>query len=55
VSAWGPLPSEAADGSSALKELEKAIETMGKEGKIQDMEKAYNELEEELGKIKNLF
>ena len=31
------------------------IESMGKKGKIQDMEKAYNELEEELGKIKNLF
>lgn len=31
------------------------IEIMGKEGKIQDIEKAYNELEEELGKIKNLF
>jgi len=31
------------------------IEGMGKKDKIQDIEKAYNELEEELGKIKNLF
>ena len=31
------------------------MEDMGKEGKIQDIEKAYNKLEEELGKIKNLF
>ena len=31
------------------------IETMGKEGKIQGIEKAYNELEEELGKTKKLF
>ena len=31
------------------------IESMGEKGKIQDIEKAYNELEEELGKIKNLF
>ncbi len=31
------------------------IEGMGRKGKIQGIEKAYNELEEELGKIKNLF
>jgi HPt (histidine-containing phosphotransfer) domain-containing protein len=31
------------------------IEIIGKECKIQDIEKTYNELEEELGKIKNLF
>ena len=31
------------------------IEGMGRKGKIQGIEKAYNELEEELGKIKDLF
>lgn len=31
------------------------IEGMGRKGKIQGIEKVYNELEEELGKIKNLF
>ncbi|MEA3385832.1 MAG: Hpt domain-containing protein [Thermodesulfobacteriota bacterium] len=31
------------------------IEGMGSKGKIQGIEKAYNELEEELGKIKDLF
>ena len=31
------------------------IEIMGKESKIQDIEKVYKELEEELGKIKDLF
>ena len=31
------------------------IEGMGKESKIKNIEKAYNKLEEELGKIKNLF
>jgi HPt (histidine-containing phosphotransfer) domain-containing protein len=31
------------------------IEIMGKESKIQDIEKVYKELEKELGKIKDLF
>ncbi|PXF57728.1 MAG: hypothetical protein C4B58_09055 [Deltaproteobacteria bacterium] len=31
------------------------IEGMGSKGKIHGIEKAYNELEEELGKIKDLF
>ena len=31
------------------------IEIMGRESKIQDIEKVYKELEEELGKIKDLF